>query len=85
MPALFVDGPSALAIVGLSIIDLGGGHQPMTDVGGRLWIVFNGEIYNYRALREELIGQGLHVSARRATPRSFSSSTPIAASGAWTP
>src|SRR5206468_4630434 len=39
----------------LSIIDLSpAGHQPMTDQAGRLWISFNGEIYNYLELREEL-------------------------------
>ena len=44
----------------LSIIDLSeGGHQPMTPPDGRLTIVFNGEIYNYRALRDELVAQGV--------------------------
>ena len=42
----------------LSIIDLGGGHQPMTDVRKTLWIVFNGEIYNYREVRQSLIAKG---------------------------
>ncbi len=42
----------------LSIIDLGGGHQPMWDVEGRVCVVFNGEIYNYRELRTELEGKG---------------------------
>lgn len=42
----------------LSIIDLGGGHQPMADVSAALWIVFNGEIYNYRQVREDLIAKG---------------------------
>lgn len=42
----------------LSIIDLGGGHQPMWDVERRLAIVFNGEIYNYRELKEELEARG---------------------------
>ena len=40
----------------LSIIDLAGGDQPMTDVSKRWWIVFNGELYNYRELRKELLG-----------------------------
>src|ERR1041385_8222603 len=44
----------------LSIIDLSSGDQPMQSADSRLWIVFNGEIYNYRSLREELAGLG-HV------------------------
>jgi asparagine synthase (glutamine-hydrolysing) len=42
----------------LSIIDLGGGHQPMTSPDGRLTLTFNGEIYNYVELREELRARG---------------------------
>ncbi|HET7114272.1 MAG TPA: asparagine synthase (glutamine-hydrolyzing) [Pyrinomonadaceae bacterium] len=43
----------------LSILDLSpGGHQPMSSSDGRFWIVFNGEIYNYRELRDELAGLG---------------------------
>jgi len=42
----------------LSIIDLAGGAQPMSDAHQRSWIVFNGEIYNYRALRSELESLG---------------------------
>ena len=38
----------------LSIIDLSTGDQPMSDTQGRYWIVFNGEIYNYREVRQEL-------------------------------
>src|SRR4051812_32753424 len=44
----------ALGHTRLSIIDLAGGHQPMTDETGRFWIVFNGEIFNYRELRKTL-------------------------------
>jgi len=44
----------------LSIIDLTTGNQPMTNEDGTVWIVFNGEIYNYRELREDLRTRG-HV------------------------
>lgn len=42
----------------LSIIDLSGGHQPMKDEGGSLTITFNGEIYNFKELRDSLSGLG---------------------------
>ena len=43
----------------LSIIDLSqAGHQPMSDESGRYWIVYNGEIYNYVELRQQLAGKG---------------------------
>jgi len=51
----------------LSIIDLANGKQPMEDVAGQLVIVFNGEIYNYRELREELIAKGHKFKNRSDT------------------
>jgi asparagine synthase (glutamine-hydrolysing) len=42
----------------LSIIDLAGGHQPMSDAEETVWIIFNGEIYNYKELRAELQSKG---------------------------
>jgi asparagine synthase (glutamine-hydrolysing) len=42
----------------LSIIDVAGGHQPLSNEDGSVWIVFNGEIYNHRALRQRLEGSG---------------------------
>ncbi|WP_447983295.1 asparagine synthase (glutamine-hydrolyzing) [Nitrospira sp. Nam74] len=42
----------------LSIIDRSGGHQPMCNEDGTVWISFNGEIYNFRRLREELLANG---------------------------
>jgi asparagine synthase (glutamine-hydrolysing) len=53
------DGRVALAQRRLAILDLSpGGHQPMSDASGQLWLTFNGEIYNYRSLREELEQRG---------------------------
>lgn len=48
----------ALGFRRLSIIDLAGGHQPMSNEDGSVWIAFNGEIYNYRDLRRRLEGSG---------------------------
>ena len=53
-----VAGPLGLGFRRLSIIDLAGGHQPMSDAEETVWIVFNGEIYNYKELRAELQGRG---------------------------
>src|SRR6267378_8694511 len=50
----------ALGMRRLSIIDLAGGHQPISNEDGTIWIVCNGEIYNFRALREDLEKKG-HV------------------------
>ena len=50
----------ALGFRRLSIIDVAGGHQPLSNEDGSVWIVFNGEVYNYRELRPELEARG-HV------------------------
>jgi asparagine synthase (glutamine-hydrolysing) len=50
----YFDGPVGLGHRRLSIIDLHSGQQPMCNEDGSLWIVFNGEIYNYLELRREL-------------------------------
>src|SRR6202521_2789457 len=42
----------------LSIIDLRTGHQPISNEDGSIWVVFNGEIYNYQQLRQDLIQRG---------------------------
>ncbi len=52
------DGPCAIGMRRLSIIDLAGGHQPLSDEDGTLWLVCNGEIYNFRELRQELVARG---------------------------
>src|SRR5262249_1587910 len=54
----YISGQIGLGFRRLSIIDLAGGHQPISNEGGNVWVVFNGEIYNYRTLREDLIGKG---------------------------
>jgi asparagine synthase (glutamine-hydrolysing) len=54
----YLDGPVGLGFTRLSIIDLSGGHQPMCNETGEVWIVFNGEIWNYKTLRKELIEKG---------------------------
>ena len=56
----FIDGPLGLGFRRLSIIDLSGGHQPMSDREESVWVVFNGEIYNFPELRSELESHG-HV------------------------
>src|SRR5215472_14951087 len=54
---LVVDGVG-IGMRRLSIIDLAGGHQPIGNPDGSAWIVFNGELYNYRELRDELRAAG---------------------------
>src|SRR5256886_282045 len=54
----FIAGPIGLGFRRLSIIDLAGGHQPMSDAEETVWVIFNGEIYNYRELRAELQSKG---------------------------
>ena len=56
----FADDTAALGHARLAIIDRAGGDQPMTNEDHSCWIVFNGEIYNHRALRQRLVQRG-HV------------------------
>jgi len=53
-----LDGQLGLGNRRLSIIDLPGGHQPIANEDESLWITFNGEIYNYRELRPDLLARG---------------------------
>src|SRR5580700_7731758 len=55
---VFFDKDIALGMRRLSIIDLDGGKQPISNEDGSITTVFNGEIYNYQSLREELEGRG---------------------------
>src|SRR5438034_669616 len=58
----FLDRDVSIGMRRLSIIDLNGGKQPISNEDGTVVTVFNGEIYNYRSLREQLEGRG-HVLA----------------------
>lgn len=62
-----VDRQAALGHARLSIIDLAGGIQPMSTIDQKLWITFNGEIFNYIELREELIQKGHRFATRSDT------------------
>ncbi len=53
--------------VRLSIIDLATGQQPLSDVSGRYWIVFNGEIFNYIELRKDLEARGVRLKTQSDT------------------
>src|SRR6266516_3157456 len=51
---VYTDGPVGIGMRRLSIIDVAGGHQPISNETGTIWIVFNGEIYNHAELRKKL-------------------------------
>jgi len=54
----YASGQIGLGFRRLSIIDLAGGHQPPRNEDRTIWIVFNGEIYNFQELREGLLKKG---------------------------
>jgi asparagine synthase (glutamine-hydrolysing) len=54
----YLAGEVGLGSRRLSIIDLPGGHQPLSNEDGTVWVVFNGEIYNYVGLRQKLVALG---------------------------
>jgi asparagine synthase (glutamine-hydrolysing) len=70
---VYTDGPVGsggsvgLAHARLSILDLSGGQQPMTNGNKSLWITFNGEIFNYIELREDLIRKGYEFATHSDT------------------
>jgi asparagine synthase (glutamine-hydrolysing) len=62
------NGQEPRAILGnrrLSIIDVAGGHQPIPNEDGTIWVVQNGEIYNFQALRDRLLASG-HTMATKS-------------------
>ncbi|MFO0890579.1 MAG: asparagine synthase (glutamine-hydrolyzing) [Isosphaeraceae bacterium] len=61
------DGHAALGFRRLSIVDLEGGHQPLSNEDGTVWTVFNGEIYNFPALRHRLEAKGHNLRSRGDT------------------
>jgi asparagine synthase (glutamine-hydrolysing) len=63
----FMDDGAAIGMQRLAIIDLQGGQQPMSNEDGTLWIVFNGEIYNFPALRPMLEAKGHRFSSSSDT------------------
>ena len=64
---IHVDGRCGIGMRRLSIIDLSTGHQPMCNEDGSVWVVFNGEIYNYRDLRRELLARGHRLATNSDT------------------
>jgi asparagine synthase (glutamine-hydrolysing) len=63
----YLDGRAALGHARLSIIDLATGQQPLANEDRSLWVVFNGEIFNYVELREELLALGHQFRTRSDT------------------
>jgi asparagine synthase (glutamine-hydrolysing) len=64
---LFADGQAAFGHRRLSIVDLAAGHQPISNEPDTAWIVFNGEIYNHLAVREQLESAGHRYKTRSDT------------------
>lgn len=62
--ATLVQGPIGLAHARLSIVDLSGGAQPMSNEDGTVWVVFNGELFNHVELRERLLARGHRFRTR---------------------
>ncbi len=63
----YLNGHVAMGMRRLSIIDLSGGKQPITNEDGTIWVVFNGEIYNYPELRQRMAEKGHSFRTRTDT------------------
>ena len=88
----YISGRVGLGHKRLSIIDLSTGKQPICNEDGTVWIVFNGEIYNYREIRKVLVQKGHSFASqpyppeglpppRRARKRSTTSAETLAGAG----
>src|SRR5215510_2209104 len=55
---VYANGGAAIGMRRLSIIDIQTGHQPVSNEDGTIWVVFNGEIYNFKELRRDLERRG---------------------------
>jgi asparagine synthase (glutamine-hydrolysing) len=64
---MYLSGPIGLGFRRLSIIDLNTGHQPISNEDGTIWIIFNGEIYNYQELRPGLLARGHKLKTQTDT------------------
>jgi asparagine synthase (glutamine-hydrolysing) len=64
---IFIDRGVGLGHRRLSIIDVAGGHQPIGNEDGTVWVMFNGEIYNYESLRQDLLSRGHKFTTRSDT------------------
>jgi asparagine synthase (glutamine-hydrolysing) len=64
---VYANAGVGLANARLSIVDIAGGGQPMSNADGSLWITFNGEIFNHVELREELLEKGDRFATRSDT------------------
>jgi len=64
---VYIDGGCGIGMRRLSIIDLNTGHQPVSNEDGSVWVVFNGEIYNYQELRADLLQRGHRFSTNSDT------------------
>ncbi len=64
---IYMEGPIGIGMRRLSIIDLSGGHQPISNEDDSVWIVFNGEVFNHEELRKDLLASGHRFKTRSDT------------------